>query len=121
VLRTLEGHLDSVNGVALTVEGEWAVSASLDQTLKVWGLESGRLARTLEGHAASVMGVAVTPDGKRAISASYDHTLKVWDLKTGLPLATFHCDASVNCCAVAGPLILAGDAAGRVHFLLLVE
>ena len=40
-LRTLEGHSDWVNGVAVTPDGRRAVSASCDKTLKVWDLESG--------------------------------------------------------------------------------
>ena len=38
-----------------------AVSASLDRTLKVWDLDSGRELRTLSGHTDLVSGVAVTP------------------------------------------------------------
>ena len=62
-LRTLEGHSDGVNGVAVTPDGRRAVSASWDNTLKVWDLETGRALRTLEGHSDWVTGVAVTPDG----------------------------------------------------------
>ncbi|MGA8030319.1 MAG: NB-ARC domain-containing protein, partial [Bryobacteraceae bacterium] len=82
LLRTLEGH-SSLTSVALTRDGKRAVSASDDNTLKVWDLESGRELRTLEGHSRSVTGVALTADGKRAVSASSDHTLKVWDLESG--------------------------------------
>ena len=70
LLRTLAGHSDDVYGVAVTPDGKRAVSASGDNTLKVWDLETGRLLRTLEGHSSYVSGVAVTPDGKRAVSAS---------------------------------------------------
>jgi WD40 repeat protein len=66
--------------------------------------------------------VAVTPDGRRAVSASWDNTLKVWDLETGSLLVTFTCDAPVYCAAFADDrTIVAGDAAGRLHFLLLEE
>ena len=41
-LRTLTGHTDAVNGVALTPDGRLAVSASGDETLKVWDVASGR-------------------------------------------------------------------------------
>jgi len=88
LLRTLEGHSAYVEGVAVTPDGKWAVSASEDKTLKVWDLEAGRSLRTLEGHSDAVYGVAVTPDGKRAVSASWDQTLKMWDLDTGSVLRT---------------------------------
>jgi hypothetical protein len=66
--------------------------------------------------------VAVTADGKRAVSASWDQTLKVWDLESGMALATFTCDAGLHCCTFANAhKIVAGDALGRLHFLLLEE
>jgi WD40 repeat protein len=83
LVRTLEGHSIMVNGVAVTADGRFAVSASSDSTLKVWDLATGQAVRTLEGHHDWVKGVAVTPDGRFAVSASGDNTLKVWDLATG--------------------------------------
>jgi WD40 repeat protein len=121
-LRTLEGHSSSVNGVAVTPDGKRVISASEDETLKVWDLESGQALRALEGHSRSVNGVAVTPDGKRAVSASSDKTLKVWDLESGVSLASFHCDALPRCCTfVNNDRIVAGDAGGRLHFLVLEQ
>ena len=70
VLRILEGHTDSVSGVAVTSDGKLAVSASWDNTLKLSDLATGGVLRTLEGHSAYASGVAVTSDGKRAVSAS---------------------------------------------------
>ena len=80
-LRTLAATQSSVTAVAVTPDGQIAVSASADKTLKMWDLDSGRELRTLRGHAVAVTAVAVTPDGQRALSASGDSTLKVWDLE----------------------------------------
>ena len=41
VVRTLEGHSDYVNAVAMMADSKRAVSASQDKTLKVWNLDSG--------------------------------------------------------------------------------
>ncbi len=87
-LRTLIGHAGWVNAVAVTPDGQRAISASHDRTLKVWNLASGRELRTLKGHADDVEGVAVTPDGRLAVSASQDKTLKMWELGSGLGLRT---------------------------------
>ena len=109
--------------MAVTPDGQRAVSASWDNTLKVWDLDSGRELRTLTGHSGSVTAVAVTPDGQRAVSASEDNTVKVWDLETGEVLATFTCDSAARCCAFSDALklIVAGDAGGHLHFLRLEE
>src|SRR6516165_8718253 len=41
---------------------------------------------------------------------------------SGLPVATFHCDAPANCCALAGgQTIVAGDGVGRLHILRIEE
>ena len=69
--------------MAVTPDGRHAISASSDNTLKVWDWATGELVRTLEGHTDEVNGVAVTPDGRYAISASSDNTLKVWDVGDG--------------------------------------
>jgi WD40 repeat protein len=108
--------------VALSGDGRLAVSASDDNTLKVWEAESGRELRTLTGHTFVVRGVAVTGDG-RAVSASWDCTVKLWNLETGEVLATFTCDAAANCCTLSDALnlIVAGDDGGHLHFLRLEE
>ena len=76
------------HAVAVTPDGQRAVSASADKTLKVWDVGSGRELRTLSGHSSEVRAVAVTPDGQHAVSASEDTTLKVWELASGRELST---------------------------------
>ncbi|MBV8833199.1 MAG: hypothetical protein JO108_28720, partial [Acidobacteriaceae bacterium] len=101
LVRTLQGHSSSVYGVAVSADGRLAVSASADNTLKVWELASGRELRTLQGH-SPVNGVAVSADGQLAVSASEDYTLKVWDVESGRELRTLqgHSD-TVNGVAVS--------------------
>jgi len=83
--RTLTGHTSWVQAVAITPDGKQAVSASHDETLKVWDLQSGKELKTLTGHTHSVEAVAITPDRKRAVSASWDTSLIVWNLQSGIP------------------------------------
>ena len=87
-LRTLVGHSDRVNAVAIAPDGKTAISASYDSTLKIWDTETGRELKTLTGNGYSVNAVAIAPDGKTAISASSDNTLKIWDTETGRELKT---------------------------------
>ncbi|MEA3324138.1 MAG: TIR domain-containing protein [Euryarchaeota archaeon] len=122
LIRILEGHTGSVDAVAVTPDGRYAISGSDDNTLKVWDIESGEEIRTLAGHTSSVDAVAVTPDGRYAISGSYDNTLKVWDIESRQILASFSGDAPFLTCAISADsrTIVAGDASGRVHLLQLI-
>jgi hypothetical protein len=93
------------------------VSASADQTLKVWDLETGRALTTLQGHDDSVSACAVTPDGRRVVSASADQTLKVWDLETGACLFTHRVSTTCSAITTSASTIIAGDASGSLWFL----
>jgi WD40 repeat protein len=59
LLRTLTGHNDSVRAVALSADGQIAVSGSEDEPLKVWDLARGRELHSLTGHNNSVNAVAL--------------------------------------------------------------
>ena len=89
VIRTLTGHSGHVNAVVVTKDGQRAVSASNDHTLKVWDLGSWHELRTICCHQDEVSAVTVTPDGLRAVSSSSsDRALKVWDLVSGRQMRT---------------------------------
>ena len=71
-------HADTVNDMAWHDGGQVLVTASADNTIKVWQAKSGQLLRTLQGHSGSVLALAVSPDGQWLCSASADHTIRVW-------------------------------------------
>jgi len=83
-----QGHTKAATTVAITPDGQRAISGSDDHTLKVWNLDTGEILHTLVGHTNEVTIVVVTPDGKKAISGSDDCTLIVWSLETGQKLYT---------------------------------
>jgi WD40 repeat protein len=87
--RTLSGHKGHITAVAITPDGQRAISASYDKSLKLWNLQTGQVEQTLSGHTHWVLAVAITPDGKKAVSASIDNILKVWNLQTGRAEQTF--------------------------------
>ncbi|CAG8734516.1 3393_t:CDS:1, partial [Ambispora leptoticha] len=57
------------------------VSASLDNTIKIWSTRTGRCLRTLFGHVEGIWGL--TMDKLRMASVAQDRTVKVWDVDTG--------------------------------------
>jgi WD40 repeat protein len=92
----------------------------MDETLKVWDLESGQELRTLTGHSSPVNSVAVLADGRRAVSASRDNTLKIWDLESGTVSTGFTCEgAAPRFVFVGSDRIFGGDFGGRLYWLKL--
>jgi len=70
------GHEKGVTSVALHDFGSSLVTASLDNTLKVWSAKKNELQTTLEGHTDAVRACLST--GDIIISGSDDQTIKLW-------------------------------------------
>jgi WD40 repeat protein len=97
--------------VAVTPDGQWAISGSDDKTLRAWDLEHTILWAMLhrERFTCFVIDqeetfnkVWVTADGQRLISGSPRGALKVWDLSPGL-------DEPELLCTISGSYSAWGD------------
>lgn len=77
------GHTNIVNSVNYSPDGKSIVTASRDNTAKIWDIESGNLLHNLEDHTSFVVYANWSPDGSKIASASWDNTAKIWDANTG--------------------------------------
>ena len=87
-IKTLQGHGDNVYSVAFSPDGKILASGSLDNTIKLWDVQTGAGIKTLQGHGDRVYSVAFSPDGKILASGSLDNTIKLWDVQTGVCIKT---------------------------------
>jgi predicted Zn finger-like uncharacterized protein len=84
-----KGHTHSVSSVCLSGDARYALSGSLDMTLRLWELSTDRCLQTFEGHTSTVLSVCLSSDERHALSGSHDNTLRLWELGTGRCLRTF--------------------------------
>ena len=69
-------------------DGDKLVTASTDNTAKVWDVASGECLATLAGHTAFLYTANFTNAGDKIVTASFDGTVKIWDVETGTCLST---------------------------------
>lgn len=72
-----------VVSISFSADGRKFVSASSDETARVWSVASGDPVCTLAGHALNVLSAEFSPDGERILTASMDNKGKIWDARTG--------------------------------------
>jgi WD40 repeat protein len=85
----LEGHQDSVWSVSFSPDGKTLATGSLDNTIKLWNIDTGKEISTIRGHRRSVVyGVSFSPDGKTLAIGNSDSTIKLWNIDTGKEIRT---------------------------------
>jgi WD40 repeat protein len=81
-LRTFQGHLSRIWGLAMHPDGKTVASGSFDHTVRIWQCDREDCLKVLDGHTHWVWGVAFSADGTKLATASGDHTIKIWDTQT---------------------------------------
>ena len=89
LVKTFQGHRDSLYAADLSPDGRLLATASYDQTVKLWNVENSEELHTLSGHNGAVYDVVFHPGGKILATASDDRTVKLWDVANGKRLDTF--------------------------------
>jgi len=85
-LKKTQGHFLFVFCVCVDPAGEFVVTGSDDQLIKVWSAHSGALLRTLRGHKHNVCDLQIKRTaGRRTIlaSASDDRSIRIWEIPSG--------------------------------------
>lgn len=78
-----------VTCLAITPGGEYVVSGSADNTIRLWDAFACELLRSIPTGHEAVSTIAITPDGARGVSTGKEGSLCFWNLEAGLPLLKF--------------------------------
>ncbi len=88
-LRRFAGHEDPlVECVAVSSDGQYALSAGLDCTVRYWNLATGEELRHFV-HDGPVYSVAFSHDNRLALAGGVDKVIRLWDLQAARELDPF--------------------------------
>jgi WD40 repeat protein len=116
-LNVRTGHNGTVCSIAFSPDGKTLASGSVDTTVKLWDVASGKEVGALYGHDDQVYSVAWSPDGKVLASGSNDGQIKLWDPVEYKLTRTMKPGGSVKCVAFSPDGKTLASGAGRTLFL----
>lgn len=82
----LRGHGGPVRAIAVTADGQAAITGSFDTRAIIWSLETGEAREILLFHDGQVDAVAALPHGRFA-SAGADGRIAIWDAGRSTPVS----------------------------------
>jgi WD40 repeat protein len=104
-MAILAGHDNPVRRAEYSPDGAHILTASYDDTSRIWDARTGAEILAFKGHGNAVFSAHYSPDGNRVVSTSADHTARVWDAITGRQLLVLSSKQSKEppTCAVFTP------------------
>lgn len=79
---TLKSHLDEVEAVVFSSDGQLLASGSDDDTVRIWNPVTEHLRDKLTRHVDGDNAVVFSPDGQLLASGSDDYTVRLWLVKS---------------------------------------
>lgn len=80
--RLFEGHKRHVIFATFIKNATRIISASYDNTIKVWDEASSKCLNTLDAHTDAVSCVDYCTENNQIISSSHDNTIRIWDMSS---------------------------------------
>ncbi|KAK3735552.1 hypothetical protein RRG08_054126 [Elysia crispata] len=81
--HTLEGHQLGVVSVDINSDGSLAASSSLDSHVRIWDLDSGKMAKSIDAGPVDAYTIAFSPDSRFLASGSHTGKINLFGVDTG--------------------------------------
>jgi WD40 repeat protein len=81
--------------IALSPDGRTLATGTMQGTISLWDVATGKRRAGLRGHREGVHGLAFSPDGKTLASGSDDRTVRLWHVAAGQELLALPAEAEV--------------------------
>jgi WD40 repeat protein len=83
ILKTLDGHTDVVNALAISANNQFLISGSNDKTARIWDLKTWKPTQVLKVDSWKITAVAFTDDSKYCVTGCNDGAIYIWEVETG--------------------------------------
>ncbi|KKK12900.1 hypothetical protein P175DRAFT_0523917 [Aspergillus ochraceoroseus IBT 24754] len=108
-----QGHLDSMNALVYSPDGQRIVTAADDGKVKVWDVKSGFCIVTFTEHSSGVTACQFSKKGNVLFTASLDGSVRAWDLIRYRNFRTFTAPSRMSFSSLAvdpsGEVVCAGS------------
>ena len=83
-VAVFEAHRNAVSALAISPDGRWLASGSLDSTIRITDIavHPPLEVATLRRHAGLVLALCFSPDGSLLASSDTERNLRLWDVRT---------------------------------------
>ena len=75
--------------VSFSPDSQYIATATPENTIRIWKVETGELTKTLTGNEDEINCVTFSPNGRFVAAGSRDKTVRLWDVATGELIHTF--------------------------------
>jgi WD40 repeat protein len=82
-IHTFAGHTDAVVAIAVSPDGHYLASGSLDRTIRLWYLPDLTCIKTIEAVVDGSWSLAFSPDSQKLVASCEHARLQIWDIATG--------------------------------------
>jgi WD40 repeat protein len=76
-------HAGPVTSLAVSTDGNLAMTSSSDKKVRVWSLKDSSLVKAIDTGEVASSCVAISPDSKTGLAVMADRRIRMWNLQTG--------------------------------------